>query len=178
MEIIKTSATGNLMKAESLANEYLQQVIQERLRANEAIVIVRRLLSGDSAVTNEFSLTRKETADYLEISMDTLRNWELNGLLTVKRKQNGYRVYTDEDIRRLKIIRSLRCANYSLSAILRMLGELDINPDVCIKKVIDSPDEADDIIMVYDKLLTSLRYAEENAKSLLSQLAEMKLKIF
>ena len=176
MDIIKTSATGNLAKAESFANEYLQQIIVERQHAEESITIARRLLSGENEEAKEFSLTRKETADYLEISTDTLRNWELNGLLVIKRKQNGYRVYTDEDIRRLKIIRSLRCANYSLSAILRMLGELDINPDVCIKKVIDSPDETDDIISVYDKLLTSLRYAEENAKSLLSQLAEMKMK--
>ena len=97
MEIIKTSAAGNLVKAEILANEYLQQIIQERLHANEAITIVQRLLSGDDEVTtNEFSLTRKEVADYLEISIDTLRNWELNGLLTVRRKQNGYRVYADE----------------------------------------------------------------------------------
>ncbi|WP_334308079.1 hypothetical protein [Aminipila sp.] len=29
--------------------------------------------------------------------MDTLRNWELNGLIAVKRKQNRYRVYTAED---------------------------------------------------------------------------------
>ena len=33
--------------------------------------------------------------------MDSLRNWEMNGLLTVKRKQNGYRVYTNENIQRL-----------------------------------------------------------------------------
>ena len=35
----------------------------------------------------------------------------MNGLLTVKRKENGYRVYTDEDIKRLKIIRSLAVLN-------------------------------------------------------------------
>jgi hypothetical protein len=58
------------------------------------------------------------------------------------------------------------------------LGELNANPNICIKKVIDSPNEADDIISVCDKLLTSLRFAEENAKSLITQLAEMKLKFF
>ena len=35
---------------------------------------------------------RKETADYLHITIDTLRNWELHGLFTVKRSQNGYRI--------------------------------------------------------------------------------------
>ena len=55
---------------------------------------------------------RKEVSELLDISMDTLRNWEMNGLLTVRRKDNGYRIYTDKDIQRLKIIRTLRCANY------------------------------------------------------------------
>ena len=50
-------------------------------------------------------MKQKEVSEYLGITMDSLRNWEMNGLLTVKRRENGYRVYTDEDIQRLKIIR-------------------------------------------------------------------------
>jgi len=174
IDIIKTSATGNLEEAENIARSYLQQIKQEQRNAEEAIEIVTQLLSGGKPEIDELYLTRKQTADYLKISMDTLRNWEMNGLLTVKRKQNGYRVYMDEDVRRLKIIRSLRCANYSLSAILRMLSNLSYNPQVNIKKVIDTPEENDDIISVCDKLLTSLRYAEENAQNLLVQLDKMK----
>ena len=174
IDVIKTSATGNLEEAENITKSYLRQVKQEQRNAGEAIEIVRLLLSGTEQNIEKLHLTRKETADYLQISMDTLRNWELNGLLTVKRKQNGYRVYTDVDIRRLKIIRSLRCANYSLSAILRMLNELSHNPQANISKVIDTPKETDDIISVCDKLLTSLRYAEENAENMLVLLGEMK----
>ena len=47
-----------------------------------------------------FERERKEVSEYLGISMDALRNWEMNGLLTVKRKENGYRIYTDDDIKR------------------------------------------------------------------------------
>jgi len=175
IDIIKTSATGNLEEAENITKNYLRQIRQEQRNAEEAIEIAERLLSGHEQDTDKLCFTRKETADYLQISMDTLRNWELNGLLTVKRKQNGYRVYTDKDIRRLKIIRSLRCANYSLSAILRMLGELSRNPQVNIKAVIDTPGETDDVISVCDKLLTSLRYAEKNAGSILLHLEKMKI---
>ncbi|MGF7059051.1 MerR family transcriptional regulator [Brassicibacter mesophilus] len=174
IDIIKTSATGNLEDAKNTTKNYLQQIKIEQRNAEEAIKIVEQLLSGDHQEINKLYLTRKETADYLQISMDTLRNWELNGLLTVKRKKNGYRVYTNEDIKRLKIIRSLRCANYSLSAILRMLSELSHNPQADIKDVIDTPEENDDIISVCDKLLTSLRYAEKNAQSILVQLEKMK----
>jgi len=174
IDIIKTSATGNLEEAESLTENYLRQIKQEQRNAQEAIEIVNLLLSGSKQELDKLHLTRKETADYLQISMDTLRNWELNGLLTVKRKQNGYRIYTDVDIRRLKIIRSLRCANYSLSAILRMLNELSRNPQVNISEVIDTPRETDDISSVCDKLLTSLRFAKENAENMLILLNKMK----
>ncbi|WMM26254.1 hypothetical protein RBU61_06145 [Tissierella sp. MB52-C2] len=63
---------------------------------------------------------------------------------------------TDEDIKLLKIIRSLRCGNYSLATILRMLNALSENPEANIYQVIDTPKENDDIISVCDKLLTSL----------------------
>jgi len=174
--IIKTSATGNFNKAIGLTEQYLQQIKNEQRNAEEAIGITQKLLSGGSQEqkTDTMVLTRKETADYLQISMDALRNWEMNGLLTIKRKQNGYRIYTDEDIRRLKVIRSLRCANYSLSAILRMLNTLSQNPKADIRQVIDTPDKSDDIVSVCDKLLTSLHYAEENAEAMLVHLKKMK----
>ncbi len=172
--IIKTSALGNLSKAICLTEYYLKQIRNEQKNAEEAIAITKKLLSGGNQETGTTFLIRKEAANYLQLSIDTLRNWEMNGLLTVKRKQNGYRVYTDEDLRRLKIIRSLRCANYSLSSILRMLNTLSRNPEADIRQVIDTPNENEDIISVCDKLLTSLQHAEENAKGMLSHLEKMK----
>lgn len=172
--IIKTSALGDFGKAICLTEGYLQQIRNEQRNAEEAISVTKKLLSGASQVTGTTFLRRKEAADYLQISIDALRNWEMNGLLTVKRKQNGYRVYSDEDIKRLKIIRSLRCANYSLSAILRMLNTLSRNPEADIRQVIDTPKQNDEIISVCDKLLTSLHSAEQNAKVMLAHLEEMK----
>ena len=106
--------------------------------------------------------------------MDTLRNWEMNGLLTVKRKENGYRVYTDEDIKRLKVIRALRCAKYSLEAILRMLRQLSKNPDIDIKAALNTPRQSEDIISVCDQLIISLTAAERNAEKIMEMLQEMK----
>ena len=93
--------------------------------------------------------------------MDTLRNWELNGLLRVKRKQNGYRFYTSDDVERLKLIRSLRCADYSLEAILRMLSALEHDPQADIEQMLNTPKEDTDIISVCDRLIVSLQAAEK-----------------
>ncbi|WP_315108298.1 MerR family transcriptional regulator [Clostridium intestinale] len=178
ISIIKTSALGKFNEAFYLTEEYIEKIRNEQKNAEEAIEITQKLLSSKVQEIGVEYFTRKEAADYLNVSIDALRNWEMNGLLKVKRKENGYRVYKDEDLKLLKIIRSLRCANYSLSSILRMLNVLDRNPEANIRKVIDTPREDEDIISVCDKLLTSLNYAEKNAKTMMIQLDKMKKQFY
>ena len=112
----------------------------------------------------------------MDISIDTLRNWERNGLLQIKRKQNGHRVYTSDDIERLKMIRTLRLANYSLEAILRMLNALEQNPQINIKQILNTPQSDSDIVSVCDKLISSLKDAEKNAEKMINIILEMKAK--
>lgn len=67
---------------------------------------------------------------------------------------------------RLKIIRSLRCANYSLSAILRMLNKLDgriHKSESDILNILNTPEAEEDIISVCDRLTVSLEKAIKNA---------------
>ena len=175
VQMIKVSAAGDYDKALELTEGYRMQLRQEIANAEEAIDIVKRILDGRQE-ENVHTMKRKEVSEYLNISMDTLRNWEMNGLLTVRRRQNGYRVYTDDDIRRLKIIRSLRCANYSLEAILTMLGQVSKYPGIDIKRALDTPKEDTEISAVCDKLVTSLTKAESNAEKMLDKLKEMKSK--
>lgn len=174
VQMVKESAAKNFDTALVLTQEYLAQVRQERTNAEEAIEIVKKILSGTAQEDRHF-FKRKEASEYLGISTDTLRNWEMNGLLTVKRKQNGYRVYTGKDIQRLKIIRSLRCANYSLEAILGLLSQLSQNPDVDIKAALHTPKADETITAVCDKLIISLSAAEDNAKEMLCMLQKMKI---
>lgn len=174
INIVKLSATGDFDRAIRLAADYLQQIKQEQKNAEEALIIANQLLTDREQERNSICLTRQEAANCLHISIDALRNWEMNGLLAVKRKQNGYRVYTGEDIRRLKMIRSLRCANYSLASILRMLNALTSNPEADLREAIDTPQDNEDVISVCDKLLTSLQYAERNAQDMIARLKQMK----
>lgn len=176
INIIKLSAKGDFQKAIVCTNNYIGQVKIEQKNAEEAIEITKKLLSGIQEEEKDVYLTRKQAADYLQVTIDTLRNWEMNGLVSVKRKQNGYRVYTKNDIKLLKIIRSLRCANYSLAAILRMINAMSNNSEIDIREVINTPKTDEDIVTVCDKLLTSLSNAELNAKCILRQLKTMKEK--
>lgn len=174
-QMIKVSATRDFDTALLLIDEYTKQVLRERNNAEEAIEIVKQILSGCENTYTK-NLKRSEVSKELDISMDTLRNWEMNGLLTVKRKENGYRVYTDDDIKRLKVIRSLRCANYSLEAILRLLNQLSQNPDTDIRVTLNTPKQSEEIISVCDRLIVSLSTAERNAYRIKSMLQDMKIK--
>lgn len=175
VQTVKASAAGDFDGALALAGAYIEQLRSERAGAEEAAALVKRILSGEAAVP-ACSLKRKEVSDYLHISMDTLRNWEMNGLLTVRRRVNGYRVYTGEDVQRLKIIRTLRCANYSLEAILQMLCQLSENPGADILEALNTPSEGSDIITACDRLMASLSAAENNALIMIDMLKEMKTK--
>lgn len=175
VEIIKASAAGDYRDARQKAARYLKQVELETRHAEEAIAIAGQVLKGTVSISQKDGsvYTRKEAAELLQISMDTLRNWERNGLITVKRRENRYRAYFCEDIERLKMIRSLRCANYSLTAILRMLSSLDANPSASIREKIDTPAPDEDVITVCDKLLSSLADAKNNMNYVLTQIEKM-----
>lgn len=174
--IIKTSAAGNYTQATALTLAYITQIETEQDNAEEAIAIAQYLLTdltNEAPPIDSMVYTRKQAANHLNVTIDTLRNWELNGLFTAKRQANGYRIYTEKDLKQLKIIRSLRCANYSLAAILRMLRALSSNPQANIRAAIDTPTAEDDIISACDKLLTSLYEAKNNAYFILEQLEKL-----
>lgn len=176
VDIIKAAAMGKYEIASELTRKYIRQLEVEKENAEEAIRITTQIFSGLTEVCAEagHDYTRKEAARLLDVTVDTLRNWELNGLFTIKRKENGYRVYSVKDLQFLKIIRSLRCANYSLSSILRMLKALSADPDTDIGEAINTPKNGDEIISVCDKLLTSLQEAKDNAIFAQGQIEKMK----
>lgn len=82
VQIVKTAASCDFSKALVLAEEYLAQIRKEHANAEEAVEIVTEILAGESQ-EHTHPMKRREVSRYLGISMDALRNWEMNGLLTV-----------------------------------------------------------------------------------------------
>ena len=115
----------------------------------------------------EKTYSTSQIAGIVGLHPNTVRKYEEWGLLqTPERKPNGYRIYNAADMNRLKIIRSLRCANYSLTAILRMLQRLEEGMDrTDIFDILITPDEEDSIVSACDKLVLSLEEAVQNCIS-------------
>ena len=80
-------------------------------------------------------LTIGKVAASLQISTDSIRFYEREGLLSpAKKSEAGYRLYTEEAVRRLNFIKHAQQCGFSLSEIRELL-ELKSNADSCCDDV-------------------------------------------
>lgn len=89
IDVIKLSAEYRFDEAINLAEEYIRIAKQEIKNAKEAADLCEILYRQPTS--DDIIYTRSQAAKELGLTIDTIRNWEMNGLLTVKRKQNGWR---------------------------------------------------------------------------------------
>lgn len=169
--IVKAAASGDTAGAIRDTAGYLSHLRSERSRAVEAIRIAQSLLADDpdSDADGNRCSGRDAAAFRLGISTDVLRDWERNGLVRVPRDGAGRLLYTGREFKRLKIIRTLRNANYSTQSILRMLNRLD-RGDTDLRAGIDTPGDQEDIIRAADRYITALSRAESDALEMLRML--------
>lgn len=176
VDMVKAIARYDFVTAQALLDRYLKLVDKEINEATDVIEVAESILAGKNDGT-EIYLTRSEAAEYLGVTSEALRNWERNGLLAVKRSKNNYRIYDSEDLKRLKIIRTLRGAKYSLAAILRMLNAINQERQD-IKSLLNPTEPDDSIITACDNLIDSLEKAKKNACELKQRVKEMQERFF
>lgn len=172
-EIVKTSAVDDFEGAYLGTQKYLEHLKEEKAGAEEAIRITLDIIKNSNTLDENIIFNgRIETAGMLGITIDVLRDWERNGLIKVPRNSNRYRKYGLKELNRLKIIRTLRNAHYSMMSILRMLNQLDYG-EINIREVIDTPSEEEDIVCAADRYITALSMAEKDALEMLNILDAM-----
>jgi DNA-binding transcriptional MerR regulator len=76
----------------------------------------------DDEGTNGAACLRGEAARRIGVAPDTLRDWERNGLVAPGRLPNGRRVYSQSDMERLVVARTLRQAGYSILGLVSLFG--------------------------------------------------------
>jgi DNA-binding transcriptional MerR regulator len=103
-----------------------------------------------------------------------LRNWERNGLISIPRDPfNGYRRYGAQEISRLRVIRMLSRAGYSLSAILRMLLQLDQGKKNDLRGALDTPRPDEDVFSASDRWISTLSDQEQRAHAIIALVEEI-----
>jgi len=172
--LVKQAATGDLGGALEAAYAHLALVQAERAHAESAVRLLERWAQGTAADATRAPLRIGETAKLLGVSVDMLRNWERNNLLEVPRDpDNGYRYYGAEEISRLRVIRMLIRAGYSMMAILRMLLKLDRGLADDLRQAIDTPAPDEDVYSAADRWLSALAEQNQRAMDIITHLEMM-----
>lgn len=177
IRLVRNSAVGDYDSAIELAYHYLGKVRLELTQAESAVAFLERWAAGRIQESRHDQMHIGETADYLGVTIDMLRNWERSGLITIPRDpNNGYRLYGTLEIGRLRVIRILVQSGYSVMAVLKMLrrfdqGEIDDLRDALDLSPAESANEAIEVIA--DRWLVSLKTLEIRAYAIITQLNHM-----
>lgn len=131
LEILALVREGALVEAATRIDQLVDHLNREIALAREALAVIAEWLSGfgelRSATTTLIPI--RKAAHITATTADQIRNWERNGLLILPRdRHNGYRVFGDLDLSRLKVIRLCRLAGYSITAIRRLMAAVDQAP--------------------------------------------------
>jgi DNA-binding transcriptional MerR regulator len=171
---VRSSAAGDKHGALELAYRLLEQVKLEKAQAEIAVELLSQWTPQIHDTREEGLLHITEAAKVLNVTVDMLRNWERNGLIRVPRHpESGYRLYGQNEINRLRIIRTLLRAKYSAMAVLRMMRHLDMGQDQDLRHVLDTPEQEEDVLSISDRWLSALSEVEAHAREFISQVQRM-----
>jgi DNA-binding transcriptional MerR regulator len=178
VRVLQAAVGGDLGGARALASSHLALVQSERAQADLAAELLERWAAGAWAGADDAAeqppLRIGQAAHLLGVSIDVLRNWDRSGLIDVPRDPaNGYRRYSAREIGRLRIIRLLSHSGYSMSAILRMLLQLDRGETTDLRRALDTPRPDEDVYTAADHWLSTLTDHEQRARKIISLVEEI-----
>lgn len=158
--ILKTIAKGDIKKALALSESFLAQLQKEKAVEYEVIKEIKKLLKEHMDEKRSISLKRSEAAKSIGVSIDVIINWERNGMLEIPRnKKNNYRVYSENELVLLKIVKILRGENYITNCIGKMIKKIKHNNFEFLNKE--------------DELLSTIEEKEKDIKKLISHLSTL-----
>lgn len=175
IDLVKSAANGDLGMAMELAYKYLAVIRVERTIAESALEFLERWAAGHLLESPRRSMHISEAAQHLNVSVDMLRNWERNGLISVPRDpENHYRLYGTAELGRIRVIRTLVQAGYSLMAILQMFLRFDAGDTDNLRDALHVPPEEDELVQVItNRWMDSLIELEARAQSIIKQIGHM-----
>lgn len=159
-DILRTLAKGDLDKALLLSQNFLLKIQKEKDSEYKAIKEIKKVLKEYVEEKQNISLKRSKVAESVGVSIDVIINWERNGILSIPRNnKNNYRIYSENELVLLKIIKLLRDENYSTQCIRKMIVKIKSNDSEFLNKD--------------DELLSSIEEKEKDLKNLISRINKL-----
>lgn len=184
---LRVSATGMIESAVAddwpgaveQARQHLANVETEIERAESTVRLLENWAnrSATQRISEQYqTYTIGQACEKLDVTHDVLRNWERNGLISIPRDPaNGYRRIGETEIERLRIIRLLSHAGYSMMAMLRMFIQLDRGDTRNLRQALDTPNPDEDVYMAADQWLTILYLQKEHSIKILNFIEDLLL---
>ena len=171
-KIVRLSGQEKFTESIEAANVYLKFLESELAYTRKAVQIANKILHEKTVSTKTF--THKEVANHLQLTEETLRNWERNGLYSVKRNRQNRRQYGMEDIQKLLVIRTLRSAHFSISSIHHLFEEIEtVEQEIDIHTLLNSPKFKDEFYHVTDELELNIKKAMKDVLSIIAILEKL-----
>lgn len=181
--IIRSASEWALPQCRTHTDEYLQVIQKEIALAMQTVANLEKWLDGanheghsECGYVGETGVlyTRRQTAAILGTTVETVRNWERNAMVSSFQTGSNHEVLFDcFALDRMKIIRMLRSAGYSMFAIQRCLRQYDNGNRSIVLQTLDQPGTEEDLIMVGDRWRRALLELEAAAGRILPLLEEM-----
>lgn len=171
--VIALAVAGELEQAVEQAGSYLGLVRKAQRKALKALQVIDCWVNGMAIKANRKTWLIGETAKTLDLTVDQLRNWERNGLITVPRNPtNRYRRYSQGEIDRLRVIELLLHSGFGMMSIHRLMQCVDNGDFSQLRQVLDTPDQHE-IVYPSDQWMTALAEQEKRVKRVITILEEM-----
>jgi DNA-binding transcriptional MerR regulator len=172
--LVHLAANKEFSTALQLGIAYKERIQQEIDYAQDAVRALEQWASGQPAKPMPHPLRIKEAAALLGVTADALRNWERNGLVNIPRdSSNSYRLFNEPELSRLRVIRVLRKAGYSMMAMLRTIHQLDLGIKSDLEILIGEQPIGEDVITAADRWLATLKDQKIRAEKTIIQLNQM-----
>ncbi len=176
--ILTACREGEREKAADLTRLLVTQLEREHGLAIDALSILERWRRGEPAPKMQKMLYIGEAAHRTGLSRDQIINWERNGLCSFLRApDSAYRLFGEEELERLTVIRYCRTAGYSLTSIRRLLAKIDQGIEEgreVLETIADSPESCErDLFPTFptDTLPATLRELGKLARTLIHEIA-------
>jgi len=124
-EVMRKIKARDFNSAIWLINVQQYEMEKEKKRVEKILAMVKHADFTIHAKVKD-SMSIGEVADIAGVNTSAIRHWENEGLIDSKRdKNNGYRIYSTTELRKILLISSLRKTIYYIENMRELLDELD-----------------------------------------------------
>lgn len=169
-DVLQASRDWNPEAYRQAADRYLQAAEEDIRRTKRAVDIVMDKLQETRG--EGFLYTKKQAAALAGATSETIRNWERNGLFR-QRAQYEKRLYSQQELNRMYVIRLLLDNGYSMMAVRRFFEEYDGGGREPAVRQLMEPGENEDLIYRADRYMETLSEAKEKARQIYALTDEM-----